>query len=326
MLRKTVMALVLFGMASPAVADEPDADALTKQGLELRREHRDAEALETFRHAYALAPTPRAEAQIALAEQALGRWIDAENDLHAALLHADDPWIARHLAVLEEARLSIESRLGLLEVLVDAAGAELWVNGTDRALLPLRSPIRVEAGSLAIEVRAKGFVAARRITAVEPGGSARETLHLETLASTPTPARSPTVTAPRAKPTRAKESSPTAKRFTAGNTPLRNAGLVVIGAAVLDVVAGAYFGLRTLQIKNERDGHCGTASCDPAGVALDGEARALAIRSTAWFTAGLAAGIGGAALLWVSRSRREDVTVTPALGPNHAGVTLGGSF
>ena len=321
--RRTALALVLVAFAPPAYADDANADALTKQGIELRRQHRDAEALEAFRRAFAITPTPRARAQIALAEQALGRWLEADDDLRQALAHTDDVWIAKNRGVLERAREAIEARLGWLEVAADALGAELWVNGTRRGVLPLDTPVRVEAGTVVVEVRATGYETARRIVAVGPGGSAREDLHLVRLPPSDAAPESAHIEAPtpasqlRAPPPRAR------------NARLENAGLVAIGAGVAGVAAGAYFGVRTLQTKAQRDDHCGAASCDGQGVALDGKARALATRSTAWFGAGLLVGASGAVMFWVARSARRQESafrVAPDLGPDRAGVILGGSF
>src|SRR3982751_2270792 len=86
-----LIAGALVGAARQARAD--DAEPLIRRGIELRRAGRDAEALEQFRQANQLAPSPRAAAQIGLAEQALGRWLDADGHLRAALAAPSDPWI-----------------------------------------------------------------------------------------------------------------------------------------------------------------------------------------------------------------------------------------
>ena len=62
--------------ARTAEATGDAAEHLIKQGVELRAKGKDAEALVLFQKAYAATPSPRALAQIALAEQALGRWIE----------------------------------------------------------------------------------------------------------------------------------------------------------------------------------------------------------------------------------------------------------
>src|SRR5579859_3177458 len=92
--------LAISLVATPARADDSDAEAAIAHGVELRRKHMDVEALADFRRAYAIAPTPRALAQIALAEAALSRWVPAETDLLRAIA-AEDEWIDRQRGVLQ---------------------------------------------------------------------------------------------------------------------------------------------------------------------------------------------------------------------------------
>lgn len=90
--------------AQPAPPPTAQTDAWMEEGIRLRAERRDAEALAVFRRAWEAARSPEARAQMALAEQALGLWIDAERDLLAALAAADHPWIARNRGALDAPR------------------------------------------------------------------------------------------------------------------------------------------------------------------------------------------------------------------------------
>ncbi len=330
-MRRTVLAVTLLSLtaATRGQAQEADADTLTKHGLELRREHRDLEALEEFRRAYALQPTPRALAQIAFAEQAVGRWVNAESDLARAMQARDDPWIKRNAAVLGMGLASIQAHLGWLEVTTDVTSAELWVNGVRAGDLPLRAPLRVEAGSLTIEVRASGFAPAQRSSSVEPGGSAREFVHLVPVAPAPLapPSPAPLVVPSAVSPSRSGE------HVVPTNKALRAGAFVALGASAGAIALGAYFGVRTLSTKSDRDGHCTGPgqTCDRTGLALDAEARSLATRSTAWLAFGLVSAGSGAVLLWVSRSRTlpdraEGIRLSPLVGPDRAGAVLGGSW
>ncbi|HEX4352161.1 MAG TPA: tetratricopeptide repeat protein, partial [Polyangiales bacterium] len=74
----------LLLLARPLRAED-SADALISQGVALRKQGKNAEALVDFQRAYQISPSPRAQAQIALAEQALGDWIAAEDGLVSAL-------------------------------------------------------------------------------------------------------------------------------------------------------------------------------------------------------------------------------------------------
>jgi len=327
MRRASVLVAALVCVAATARAEPVD---LTKRGLELRREHRDAEALEEFRRAYAVRPAARTLAQIALAEQALGLWVDAEADLQKALEARDDPWIQRNVTLLDGGLSSIQGHLGWLEIASDVARAELAINGVPLGERPLPARLRIVAGSVEIELRAHGYAPARRVTSVEARGSARETVPLVPLAP-PSPTLVTPVPPPPASSTVEPPVAPA--RRVPQDRALRNVGFVALGAAALGVGLGSYFGVRTLSTKSQRDHDCtGTGgSCTALGVDYDGEARALALRSTAWFVSGALAVGAGVVLLWVSRSTSRPAAsvgleLAPMLGADRAGATLGGAW
>src|SRR5688572_26126191 len=108
--RLSIACAVALSLAGEARAD--DVESLIQRGIDLRRRGQDAEALESFRAANERRPTPRAMAQIGLAEQALGRWIDADLHLGEALSAGDDPWIVKNRGALEGARALVEKHLG----------------------------------------------------------------------------------------------------------------------------------------------------------------------------------------------------------------------
>jgi hypothetical protein len=214
-------------------ADEPSRDqpseqseGLIRHGVELRRAGRNGEALVEFEKAYALTPTARAQAQVALALQALGDWLGAESGLEEALRAADDPWIAQHREVLEGALATIREHLGLLYVQVNVAQGELVLNGVSHRSLPLSDPIRMPVGHLEMEVRAPGYEPVRRAIEVSSRAEVHETFVLQAVTASPQP------------PT--KDVLPVARRGElAGETPsaparsLRNvlAGSLALGAA-----------------------------------------------------------------------------------------------
>jgi tetratricopeptide (TPR) repeat protein len=176
---------VFLALAGAARAD--DAESLVRQGIELRKQGKDAEALERFRAARAIEPTPRAAAQVGLAEQALGRWLDAEEHLREALSAAGDPWIGKNREALEGALALVGKHLGWLEVTTDAPGAEIWIDGERRAALPLSAPLRVAAGTAVVEARAAGYEPVRRRVEVPPDGHVREAFALTKTRPAPPP-------------------------------------------------------------------------------------------------------------------------------------------
>lgn len=169
--------MFLIAAADVARADDPEAEAMIAKGVELREKGKDDEALAVFKKAYAKAPTPRARAQVALAEQALGMWVAAEADLAAALAADSDPWITKNRAALEGALGVIRRHVGTLEVR-GADGAEVRVDGAVVGIASAGASFRVEAGRRTLEIRSKGSHPSTRAIEVPAGGVARETVTL----------------------------------------------------------------------------------------------------------------------------------------------------
>jgi hypothetical protein len=186
-----------------AASAATEADAAIKRGVELRRRGEDLHALEEFQRAYALQPSARALAQIGFAEQALGRWRDAEEHLGQALADTqnsdNDGWIRRHREVIERSRALVAGHLGSLEVLGGPEGAELFIDGMAVGRLPLARPLRVDVGRIGVELRADGHLPVSRPATIAAGELARETITLQKIVPPPaaiTPAFLPAVREP----------------------------------------------------------------------------------------------------------------------------------
>jgi hypothetical protein len=164
--------------------DDPRArqsEVLIAEGIALREQGKDREALESFEMAQALLPSAKGTAQVALAQQALGRWVEAEAGLLRALASTSDPWIERNRGALEQALGTVRRQLAWLTVSTEAPMAELWMEGRRVATIPLTEPLRVAAGVVIVEVRAAGYEPAVRRIEVQAGVHANETLALEPL-------------------------------------------------------------------------------------------------------------------------------------------------
>lgn len=164
-----------------AAPEDAEAEALINRGLDLREHGKDDEALAVFKKALAKAPSPRARAQVALAEQALGLWTSAENDLVLCLAATDDPWITKNRGAIEGALAVVRRHLGSLEIR-GTEGAEVLLDGVPLGTLPATTPFRVEAGRRTLELRAKGFHPTARNVEIAPGSVTRETMMLVALA------------------------------------------------------------------------------------------------------------------------------------------------
>jgi hypothetical protein len=314
---------------APARAQGEDAAEVARTGVELRRQHRNEEAFAAFTKALALSPTPPIRAQLGLAEQALARWLDAERDLDAALA-ADDPWIAKNRASLEDARRVVREHLAWLTVDVDVEDAEIQLGGQP---FPRGTETRVVAAQEPLEVRAHGYAPDLRLVVPHGEEHVHERIQLAPLAPAPP---EPTVLAPPQPPpplpdppppepsARPRDAAPrTRAPVPGGPIALGIAGIAAIGA-------GAYLGFRAIGDKNDENAHCPSHRCDATAVSDHADAVTSSTASTIAFSGGLACAAGGV-VWWLLgrkgiRSGSHAVEVVPVVGPGAGGFLVRGAM
>jgi len=156
---------------------DADAEVHLKKGLELRRKGRDTEALAEFEEAMKISPTPRAKAQIGLAQMAIGLFEGAETTLSQVLSStAEDSWVASHRPALKDALAKIRSHLGTLNASGEPQGAVVEVNGAAVGKLPCS--VRVQAGDAVVKVLAPGFIPITRTVPVEARATSNQVFTL----------------------------------------------------------------------------------------------------------------------------------------------------
>ena len=173
-----MVALLLAATGGSAAASDRAVDDAYRAGLEMRRHGDDRGALREFQRAYATTPNPRTLAQIGLAEQALGIWVDAEGHLTEALKAGDDSWIAKNKPLLQQQLQTVAGHLGTLVVESTTPGVTLEINGVAAGALTAQRQIRVVAGTVVLSARAPGFFAVQRFAMVAPGQLAHEQIDL----------------------------------------------------------------------------------------------------------------------------------------------------
>jgi hypothetical protein len=178
-------ASVLTGWGTRAAAD--DLENLLRRGVELRRQGKTQDALETFQRAAAIRETPRVMAQVGLAEQELGLWARAETHLKSALDGESDPWIQKNRRALDEAFKTIERHLGSLEIVGSPAGAEVTIDGQPSGKLPSSGVLRMPIGEVKVSVRKDGYADVTRVVEIMRGELVRESVDLHALPPPPTP-------------------------------------------------------------------------------------------------------------------------------------------
>jgi hypothetical protein len=167
-----VVVMVLVTLGGSASAGE--AEDLIAQGIKLRKQNRDQEALPLFQKALDLKVTPRALGQVGTCEQALGLWVAGERHITEALKFPADPWVQESRDALTSAHHFVQARLGWIEVWGSPVGATVRIDGDRVATLPMASPVRVPIGQRGLTVEATGYFPENRTVEVRPGDSVRE--------------------------------------------------------------------------------------------------------------------------------------------------------
>jgi len=229
--------LVVSSVGSAALSQ--DADALIEQGLAMRVSGQDEAALQLFRRAWEVQRTARAQAQIALAEQALGRWVDAEAHLAAALADTRDAWVHRRRRVLQSALAEIRQHIGQLELRANVP-AEVLIGGRVAFTLPMAAPQRIQTGPVTFTVRAGGYVSVTRTVTLDSRLPLREavTLERDEFRPGPLPSSETAASAGTARDAASARSGATGPRAT---PPRRVAGYWMIGAGGAALIVSAVF-------------------------------------------------------------------------------------
>ena len=139
----TLLSVWLIAQTASSQVPATDWDARVERGVELRLGGDEEHAMTLFREAAQTRTSPRLLGQMALTEQSLGLWLDAEAHLVLALGSSSDPWIDKHRDTLEAALVTIRSHVGSLEVR-GGHGALVFVDGQAKGTLPLERPVRLE--------------------------------------------------------------------------------------------------------------------------------------------------------------------------------------
>jgi hypothetical protein len=300
----------------------------------LRRTGDDAAALNEFQRARAAFPSPKATAQIGLAYQALGRWVEAESELQESLRDRVDPWIAKNRSILQQALDAIRTHLGSLEVLGSPEGAQVSIDGRRVGVLPLAAPVRATIGTIALEVSAAGHLPLRRNVAIVSERPSRELVAL-------TPEAVPTKPVPVATDNRPHEpslvSNDAAPAQSDSPRSIRTGAWVAGGAAAV-LLAGGVVALvirngkhdQLVDLRDEK-GTCQQSSTDEfSGMDAQRCADLATERQTwAWVGVGALVGAGVAAattaVLIATRPARAP-RVAAVVRPGQTFMSLGWTF
>jgi hypothetical protein len=165
--------------AGPAAGAPQSEDEIIARGVKLRKAGDDQSARDLFRQAYDRFHSPRAAGQLGLAEQALGRWEEAEAHLREALQSPEDPWVKKNFETLTQDIQIVKAHVARIEIAGQPEGAEIMVNGRSVGRLPLGGPVIASAGEVDVEARASGYQPMVRKLALVGGQYQRIVVRLE---------------------------------------------------------------------------------------------------------------------------------------------------
>lgn len=228
-------AVVLVALLSApwSVAQATDPAVLAAEGVRLRREGKDQEALPLFQEALKLQPTPRAFAQVGVCEQAVGLWVAAEEHMIEALKHSEDLWIKKNEAALREALAFVQGKIGSMTIWGTPAGAKVSIDGEPAGRLPLPRPVRVAAGRRVLVTEAPDFITDTRAVEVQPGNLSREHVALVAVPLFRTPSSDQLTTSPPAVPILGHDKTPKVAGDTVVPAWRRVLPWVLVGGAAL---------------------------------------------------------------------------------------------
>jgi hypothetical protein len=180
----------------------------------------------------------------------------------------------------------IQGHLGSLELSGDSKEGTVKVDGVQVATLPMRAPLRVPAGSIALEVEAPGFLPIGRTVVVPARGLAREPLvFVAVAAAKPLP---PVGASPTAVTTEVEKPLAPPSRWGTGRT----VGVIVGVAALGSLGTGVAFHVIHENRAKSYNGH----GCTPAAGLPPGDCQSLydGVNSAGYIAI---AGYAGAAVL-----------------------------
>jgi tetratricopeptide (TPR) repeat protein len=319
-----------------AWAQEPSYDQFVTEALRAYEAGRFAEARTLFRRAHELSPTARTYRTIGMCSFNLGDYVDALQNLEAALTDPRKPLTQEQKAHVSGLIEGANGKLGRFRLKLTPENASLRIDGRAPLLLP-RGELVLEPGRHMIEVTAAGYQSSQRELAVEAGD--RATLELRLVASTepavpagPTPIEAapspapPQETAP-ASPPPAAAAAPVAAPARASQPDLSSSstqavlGYIGVGSGAAGIATFALSGGLALSKKSKLDSACHDSQCGPSYYSEIDTYNALRTTATVGLIAGAALlSVGIVLLLTDGTPAPQSAAITPEIGPGWAGV------
>jgi hypothetical protein len=159
-------------------------DTLIKKGDRLTRRKRTVEAgdhyeraLLSYQRAFDLSQNEHVYYPIAIAEERLGKTVDAIK--HYRIVIAATGFPAKTLADAQKRLDALLMTVGQVTIAVEPAGAAIVLDGHPIGKAPLPEPLIIEPGVYVLSLTADGFEPAEVKLTIEPGSESERTFKLE---------------------------------------------------------------------------------------------------------------------------------------------------
>jgi hypothetical protein len=248
MLAAFLLASASASRARAGTEEEEQAEALVRQGVQLRGQDQTARALPLFEKAYQLARTPRTAGQLGLCELELGFYAQAELYLAEALATPNHPWIAKNRTTLKRQLDVARANVGELSLTISPATAEVVVDKKPADKVGVGVPIHLRKGPVELEISAPGYEPVRQIVTIVAGKRTERSI---ALVPQPAPAAAPVAEA--APPVTLAPSQPTAEP--GESDPRRVAAWVTGGGALVALTLGTIEAFTAVSKRDDFNNH-----------------------------------------------------------------------
>lgn len=313
-----MLALTLLGtaMAEPTEAEKDAARILFTEGKELRDVGKTAAALERFKRAYDLAPTPITAVELARTHAMLGHLVEARR-LYRSIdaLEKKPGESAKTLAAREEAqKLATELDARIPTIVIKVAGDEpitsASLDGKALEVSTLSSPIAIDPGKHVVGVRGK---TEGNATVVAVEGERDRVITIELPKTAPPPPLVPPTPPPKVAPE--PTSTWTTVRWVSG----------IVGGVGLVVGAGA--GALALSTASDVRNNCTGGVCPPSRHDdLDTTHRWATISTIGFGVAAVGATVFVVSIVRGPSGEKKDVAASVTPYASLDGFGLAGSF
>ncbi|AKU95232.1 hypothetical protein AKJ09_01896 [Labilithrix luteola] len=287
------------------------AESLFQEARKLTEAKRYGEACPKFLASHKLAPAVGTLLNLADCYEKNGQLASAWSRFHEAIALAQHLGRSDREKTAKERADKLEPRLLRLTITSEEPTVDVTLDGNALDPAVLGTALPVDPGKHTVEASTKGKKPFSTTIDVSERSksSAVEIPRLEVDESAKADmAKPPADYAP-------------AETTTSDGKPQRILGLVAIGAGVVGLGVGGYFGLRTNSKWSEAQEHCKGVDCDATGVDLAQVAKNDGTISTIAFIAGGALAVGG--LVLVLTAPNKSSSSTGASTANTASVNVG---